>query len=43
MAIDGNGESEIICLWIVQSEDKSTITNLLVEFKKHNESFSLIQ
>ena len=36
------GESEIICLWIVQSEDKSTITNLLVEFKKHNESFPLI-
>ena len=22
MAIDGNGESEIVCLWIVQSEDK---------------------
>ena len=41
MAIDGNGESEIVCLWIVhclwivQSEDKITITNLSVEFKKH--------
>lgn len=43
MSIDGNGESEIVCLWIVQSEDKSTLTNLLVEFKKHNESSSLIQ
>ena len=43
MSIDGNGESEIVCLWIVQSEDKSTLNNLLVEFKKHNESSSLIQ
>ena len=43
MAIDGNGESEIVCLCIVQSEDKITITNLLVEFKKHNESSSLVQ
>jgi len=43
MAIDGNGESEIVCLWIVQSEDKLTITNLLAEFKKHNENSSLIQ
>lgn len=43
MSIDGNGESEIVCLWIVQSEDKSTLINLLVEFKKHNESSSLIQ
>ena len=33
MAIDGIGESEVVCLWIVQSEDKSPITNLLVEFK----------
>ena len=43
MSIDGNGESEIVCLWIVQSEDKSTLSNLLVEFKKHNASSSLIQ
>lgn len=43
MAIDGNGESEIVCLWIVQSEDRSTLTSLFVEFKKHNESSSLIQ
>ena len=42
MAIDGNGESEIVCLWIVQSEDRSTLTSLFVEFKKHNESSSLI-
>ena len=43
MSIDGNGESEIVCLWIVQSEDKPTLSNLLVEFKKHNASSSLIQ
>ena len=43
MSIDGNGKSEIVCLWIVQSEDKLTLSNLLVEFKKHNESSSLIQ
>ena len=43
MATDGNGESEIVCLWIVQSEDRSTLTSLFVEFKKHNESSSLIQ
>ena len=43
MAIDGNGESEIVCLWIVQNEDRSTLTSLFVEFKKHNESSSLIQ
>jgi len=43
LAIDGNGESEIVCLWVVQSEDKVTITNLFVEFKKVNENATLIQ
>ena len=33
----------VVCLWIIRSEDKSTITNLLVEFKKHNEKSSSIQ
>jgi len=32
LAVDGNGENEIVCLWIVQSEDKETITTLLVGF-----------
>ena len=43
VSIDGNGDSEIVCLWIVQSEDKSTLSNVLVEFKKHNEGSLLIQ
>lgn len=43
LAVDGNGESEVVCLWIVQCEDKETITSLLVEFKKHNDQWSLIK
>ena len=41
LAVDGNGESEIVCLWIVQCEEKETIASLLVEFKQHNDSWSL--
>ena len=37
--IDGNGESEVVCLWLVEHEDKETLTNLMMEFKKHNESW----
>jgi len=40
LAVDGNGESKIVCLWIVQSEDKETITTLLVEFKQHDDSWT---
>ena len=43
LVVDGNGESIIICLWVVQSEDKETITSLLVEFKTHNENWPLIK
>ena len=43
LAVDGNGESEVVCLWIVQCEDKETIISLLVEFKKHNDEWSLIK
>jgi len=43
LAIDGNGESEIVCLWVVQSKDKVTITNLLAEFKRCNENATLVQ
>ena len=41
LTVDGNGESEIVCLWIVQNEEKGLITSLLVEFKKHNYNWSL--
>jgi len=43
LVVDGNGESEVVCLWIAQCEDKETITSLLVEFKKHNDEWSLIK
>ena len=33
MVMDGNGESEIIALWLVSSEDKSTIEFLMDVFK----------
>lgn len=36
MVVDGNGESEIVCLWLTQFEDKETITKLFEEFKKYN-------
>ena len=41
LTVDGNGESEIVCMWIVQNEEKGLITSLLVEFKKHNYNWSL--
>ena len=43
MIVDGNGENEIVCLWLTQFEDKETITELVQEFKKHNSNWSLIQ
>ena len=43
MVVDCNGESEIVCLWITQFEDKETITELMQEFKKYNENWCLIQ
>ena len=43
MSVDGNGESEIVSLWLTQFEDKETITELVQEFKKHNSSWSLTQ
>ena len=32
MVVDDNGESEVIGLWIVASEDKSTISHLMEIF-----------
>lgn len=43
LCIDGNGESEIVCFWLVYHEDKATFTKLMSEFKKHNKSWSDIQ
>ena len=41
--VHGNGESEIVCLWITQFEDKETVTELMQEFKKYNENWCLIE
>ena len=43
LAVDGNGEGKIVFLWIVQCEEKETIASLLVEFKQHNDNWSLIK
>ena len=43
MIVDGNGESEIMCLWLTQFEDQETITELVQEFNKHNSSWNLTQ
>ena len=43
MIVDGNGESEIVCLWLTQFVDQETITELVQEFKKHNSSWNLTQ
>ena len=36
MVVDGNGESEIVALWIVASEDRISIKNMVHIFKRHN-------
>ena len=38
MVVDGNGESEVIALWLVSSEDESTISFLMDVFKKYNDT-----
>ena len=36
MIVDGNGESEIAALWLVTSEDRDTIKQIVGNFKKYN-------
>ena len=36
MIVDGNGESEIVALWIVASEDRISIKNMVRIFKRHS-------
>jgi len=36
LVIDGNGESEIVTVFVVASEDGLTISSLIVIFKHHN-------
>ena len=37
---DGNGESQIVSLWLVASEDAVTISTMTLMFKKHNKDWS---
>ncbi|XP_062903556.1 uncharacterized protein LOC134346172 isoform X1 [Mobula hypostoma] len=36
LAIDGNGESELVCLWFLQNEERETVRQLLRIFKQKN-------
>ena len=36
LAVDGNGESEIVSLWFVANEQRSTLSSLLTHFKDQN-------
>ena len=36
MMVDGNGEREIVALWIVASEDQIFIKNMVRIYKRHN-------
>ncbi|KAG1650979.1 Zinc finger SWIM domain-containing protein 3 [Nymphon striatum] len=40
MNVDGNGESEVICLWLVATEDRNTISNLMDKFKERNSKWT---
>lgn len=42
LIVDGNGQSEIVALWITADECKDTITKMLQAFKMHNKDHSKI-
>ena len=41
--LDGNGQAEIICFWLVASEDRSTISYMMDAFKKRNDCWPKVQ
>ena len=41
--LDGNGQAEIICFWLVASEDQSTISFMMDAFKKRNDCWPKVQ
>ena len=43
LVVDGNGESEIVSVFLLTSEDGQTISGLLDVFKRHNPSWNKIQ
>ena len=42
LVIDGNGESEVISVFLITSEDGETILGLLDIFKRHNPAWNEI-
>ena len=40
---DGNGESEIVCIWIVNQEDNQIITKMMGSFKNHNHDWEKVE
>eukprot|EP00118_Oscarella_pearsei_P023727 m.287597 g.287597 ORF g.287597 m.287597 type:complete len:453 (+) comp40703_c0_seq36:596-1954(+) len=43
IVIDGNGESEIVGLWLVENEERKTLSFALDAFKKHNPQWERIE
>lgn len=37
-SVDGNGQSEIVALWISTDECRDTLTQMLQSFKQHNKN-----
>lgn len=42
LIVDGNGQSEIVALWISADEEGETIRQMLQSFKKHNENHTKV-
>lgn len=43
LIVDGNGESEIVSVFVVVSEDANTMTELVEVFKKHNGAWEKVR
>ncbi|XP_071527088.1 zinc finger SWIM domain-containing protein 3-like [Panulirus ornatus] len=43
LAVDGNGESEIVCVFVVVTEDTETMSALVDMFKSHNHNWEKIK
>lgn len=43
MIVDGAGETEVACLWIIRSDSKAAAESMLDAFKSHNENWSKIK
>ena len=42
LVVDGNGQSEIVALWISTDEEKETIKQMLQSFKSHNNNHTKV-